>query len=65
MTTKIVYVLTSTEEDTYLEQTLISVYSARMYNQDATIIVVTDQRTMSGLKGRRTEIKKYLSDIII
>ena len=31
MTTKIIYVIVSDETDTYLEQALISVYSARLH----------------------------------
>lgn len=65
MTTKIAYILTSTHEDTYLEQTLISVYSARMHNPEANIVVATDQQTMNSLRGGRAEIKKYTSDFIV
>ena len=32
MKTKIVYVVVSDDADFYLEQTLVSVYSARLYN---------------------------------
>ena len=65
MKTKIVYVLTSSKEDTYLEQTLISVYSARLHNPYADILVVTDNATANTIKGGRAEIKKYLSDIVV
>ena len=65
MTTKIVYVLTSSSEDTYLERTLISAFSARLHNPDATLLVVTDQVTLDNLKGKRAEIKKYVTDFIV
>ena len=65
MKTKIVYVLTSSKEDTYLEQTLISAYSARLHNPYVDILVVTDNATANTIKGGRAEIKKYLSDIVV
>ena len=65
MTTKIVYVLTSSSKDTYLERTLISAFSARLHNPDATLLVVTDQVTMDNLKGKRAEIKKYVTYFIV
>ena len=65
MKTKIVYVLTSSEADTYLEQTLISAYSARLHNPNATILVLTDSDTLKTLNGKRAEIKKYVSDFVV
>lgn len=65
MNTKIVYVLVSNDEDCYLEQTLISVYSCRRYNEDAHISVVLDKDTEMSLKGRRSEIKKYVTDFVV
>lgn len=64
MKTKIVYVLTSSEKDTYLEQTLISAYSARLHNPHATILVVVDDATHATLKGKRAEIGKYISEFV-
>lgn len=34
MKTKIIYVLVSNENDCYLEQALVSIYSLRLYNPD-------------------------------
>ena len=65
MKTKIIYVLSSSCEDTYLEQTLISTYSARLHNPDANIFIVTDRPTYSTIKDKRAEIKKYISDFIV
>lgn len=65
MKTKCVYVLVSTESDYYLEQTLISVYSLRYYNPNANITVVADRDTSENLKGKRAEIKKYVSDFVV
>ena len=60
MKTKIVYVLVCGESDYYYEQTLISATSARMWNPDAEIDVVVDDRTNEVLKGKR----EALIDII-
>lgn len=65
MKTKIVYVLISSYEDMYLEQTLISACSARLHNPDAKILVVTDSSTKKTIKGRRAEIYKYVSDFVV
>ena len=64
MNTKIVYVLTSNENDNYLEQAVLSVYSARIYNPTAQITLVVDSETNFSLKGSRALIKEYISEII-
>ena len=56
MKTKIVYVLVSDTSDYYYEQTLLSVSSARMWNPDAEIIVVADDKTNATLVGSRTAL---------
>lgn len=38
MKTKIIYVLVSNENDCYLEQALVSIYSLRLYNPDAKFV---------------------------
>lgn len=65
MKTKIVYVVTFNEANYYLEQTLMSVYSARLHNPTAEIYLVTDPVSASTIKGKREEIKKYLTDILV
>ena len=65
MRTKIVYVLTSTEQDLFLEQTLLSVYSLRLYNADADILLVVDDNTDKTLVGQRRDILKYVSQKIV
>ena len=65
MTTKIIYVIVSDETDTYLEQALISVYSARQQNQDAHISIVIDDLTAETIINKREEIKKYIDDTIV
>ena len=45
MKTKIIYVLVSNENDCYLEQALVSIYSLRLYNPDANLLLLVDEET--------------------
>ena len=65
MKTKLVYVLTCVTEGLYIEQALLAVYSARHWNQDAHIILVTDNLTDKLLKGRRSEILLYITEKVV
>lgn len=65
MTTKLVYVLTCAPEDTYIEQALMAVWSARYHNPDAHIVLITDDKTDELLEGSRGEILKYISEKIV
>lgn len=65
MKTKIVYVLTSSNNDFYLEQTLLSVYSLRIYNKDAEVYLITDKETNSTFVGTRHSIVNFFTDIIV
>lgn len=66
MNTKIVYAFVSDASDTYLEQLILSAYSARFYNCDASLIMVTDSITERAFKiGWRSSITQYFDDIII
>ena len=65
MKTKIVYVVTCSEKNTYLEQAMLSVYSARLHNPTAEIYVVTDKESADSITGKRSEIKKYLTNILV
>ena len=64
MKTKIVYVTTFNESNFYLEQVLMSAYSARLHNHDATILLVTDVDSVKSIVGKRESIKQYVSDIL-
>ncbi len=61
---KYVYVLTSTEKDLYYEQCLMSAFSLRYYMPEAEITILTDNKTASTFTGKRSEIQKYVSDIV-
>lgn len=64
MKTKIVYVLTSSNCDFYLEQTLLSVYSLRIYNKDAKVLLITDKDTYSTFIGTRHSLLSYFDEVI-
>lgn len=63
---KYVYVLTSTADDLYYEQALMSVYSLRKRSPGADIVLLVDDKTGAGLteENGRAAIKKYVSEII-
>lgn len=62
MQTKIVYVLTCEPDATYIEQALISIWSARYHHPDASIVLLVDNKTHNLLIGRRAEILNYVSE---
>lgn len=49
MRTKIAYVLVSSDHDIYYEQALLSAWSARHWNPEATIVLVMDNKTNARL----------------
>lgn len=65
MRTKIVYVLTSSDSDYYLEQTMISLKSLRLYNKDTTVALVVDKRTKDNLVGGRGKILDDVEECIV
>jgi hypothetical protein len=60
-----VYVLTSSKADTYYEQFFLSIVSLRLYNPNASVIVLIDKNTKSNLSGNRGGYEKYASEIKI
>lgn len=66
MKTKIIYVLVSNENDCYLEQALVSIYSLRLYNPDANLLLLVDEETSRTLEnGIRKLILNYVSKLVI
>ena len=65
MNTKLVYVLTCAPEATYIEQALISIWSARYHNPNAHIMLLVDDKTNELLEGQRAEVLKYISEKIV
>lgn len=64
MKTKIVYVTTCNDSNFYLEQVLMSAYSARLHNPNATILLVTDIDSEKTIVGKRVAIKQYVNEIL-
>lgn len=65
MKTKIVYVVVSSDNDCYIEQTLLSVYSLRLYNPDAEVLLLVDKDTDNIIAKGRNAILKYITQKII
>lgn len=63
---KIVYVVVSTDKDSFLEQFAISAYSLRYYNSDAHIIIVIDDKTNESLKEScRKELLHDVDEVVV
>ena len=65
MKTKLVYVLTCAPEATYIEQALISIWSARYHHPDAHIVLLVDDLTNELLVGKRAEVLEYITEKIV
>lgn len=64
MKTKIVYVVASLDKDIYMEQAIVSAWSARYYNPDCQIEMVCDQDTFATLEsGIRAQYKNLFNKI--
>ena len=62
---KFVYVIVSSENDYYVEESLVSMHSLKMYNPKAKITAVIDKETFDNLKEGRERIKTYIDEVII
>lgn len=65
MNTKLVYVLTCAPEATYIEQALMSIWSARYHNPDAHIVLLIDDLTNQLLVGKRAEVLDYITEKVV
>ena len=65
MKTKLIYVLTCSESGTYIEQALMSIWSARHHNPDAHIVLLTDDKTDRLLTGTRGGLLDYVTEKIV
>ncbi len=67
MKTKLVYVLTCAPEATYIEQAMMAIWSARYWNPDAYIVLLTDDKTSNILHTDkvRGEVLQYISEEIV
>lgn len=64
MRTKLVYVVTSSDKDIYLEQFFVSSYSAKYYMPDCYIILLTDVETEKSFSEKRKQELQYADEII-
>ena len=64
MKTHFVYVLTSTENDIYLEQAYVSMFSLKHYMPEAHIVLLTDSTTQSTFTGIREKEIRFADEII-
>jgi hypothetical protein len=60
---KYIYVLTSSDTDYYYEQFFLSITSIRIYNPNAEVIVLTDEKTKQGLTEKRSSYERLTSEI--
>lgn len=65
MNTKLVYVLTCSEKGSYIEQALMSIWSARYHNPDAHIVLLTDNLTNLLLLDTRGKLTDYITEKIV
>lgn len=65
MRTKLLYIVVSTENDLYLEQTYISTFSAKCYMPDAHVTLLTDLKTAESFIGVRKEMVKYVDELVV
>ena len=59
------YVLTSTDKDIYMEQLWVSVTSLRMYNPETTVVLLMDKITYEGLIGYRAKLLDLIDEPIV
>lgn len=59
------YILSCDDNGTFIEQALLSIYSARYHNPDATIILIVDNDTNKHITGTREEVLNYISEKIV
>lgn len=65
MRTKIVFTVVGGEKDIYVPQALVAIYSARLFNPDANIVLVVDQDTALVIEKYLPKINNYVSDLIV
>lgn len=65
MQTKIVYVLVSSENGYFYEQTVVSVTSLRLHNPDAHVVLVVDDRTDATLVGKRSALEQLVTEKVV
>lgn len=62
---QIVYVLTTTDKDSYLEQLYLSIRSLRLRAPRTRAVVITDEKTFSSLSSLRKEMMESADRIVV
>ena len=65
MKTKLLYIVVSANHDIYLEQTYVSMFSAKYYMPDAHITLLTDSATADSFVGVRNKMVKYVDELVV
>lgn len=65
MKTKIVYALSSDDNDMYLEQILLSSYSLKLHNSHCHAILVVDDKTEKNLVDKRMQIMNNIDELVV
>lgn len=65
MNTKLLYVLTITDEDTYFESALISIFSANYAMPNSRISLLIDDKTDLILEKRGSQLTQFVSEIVV
>lgn len=65
MRTKIVFTVVGDEKDIYVPQALVAIYSARLFNPNANIVLVVDQDTALVIEKHLPKINNYVSNLIV
>lgn len=63
MKTPVLYVLTSTEKDLYLEELWVSLYSLRHFNKEVVVKVLSDKSTVKRIEAN-AELAAMITDLI-
>ena len=64
MKTKIVYCIVSNDQDIYLEQAWVSIYTLKNCSPEAEVFLIVDKETESTLVGKRAGIKELITEVI-
>ncbi len=64
MNTKFIYSVVSGEQDYYLEQAVMSIFTLKHYNPNAEVYLVVDNTTQERIQERESLILKFVNNII-
>jgi len=65
MEIKFVYVVTSSDKDIFLEQAWLSIYSLRLYNDNAHVVLLVDDKTKDSFIDKRKGIEELVDEILV